>query len=55
MIIAQGVDTKKAEELCRKDADIWTILPKADIESDVVATASGKLRIYLVLIESTRF
>lgn len=43
MIIAQGVDSKKAEELCRKGADIWTVLPKADIVSNVIATTSGYL------------
>lgn len=51
MIIAQGVDSTKAEELCRKGADIWTVLPKADIVSNVVATESGKLGIHLPLID----
>ena len=41
MIINQGVDPDKAEALCAKGADMWSILPKSMFTTTIKSPMSG--------------
>lgn len=41
MIIAQGADPEKAKVLCDKNADVWSVLPKAKFMTPVKSQKTG--------------